>query len=79
MVESKTRKAAFLREAVRVVGLADATVVNERFESVAQTAEHANAADFVTVRAVKTDAALFRRRQSAAEADRPAVSFSARA
>ena len=36
MIESKTRKAAFLREAIRVVGLADATVVNERFETVAQ-------------------------------------------
>ena len=40
-------------------GCANATVVNERFEDVAQTAEHANAADFVTVRAVKADAALF--------------------
>ena len=59
MIESKSRKAAFLREAVRVVGLANATVVNERFESVAQTAEYANAADIVTVRAVRADAALF--------------------
>jgi 16S rRNA (guanine527-N7)-methyltransferase len=58
MIESKTRKTAFLREAVRVVGL-DATVVNERFESVAETAGHMNAADFVTVRAVKADAGLF--------------------
>ena len=59
MIESKTRKAAFLREAIRVVGLSSAIVVNERFEDVAQTAEYANAADFVTVRAVKADAALF--------------------
>jgi 16S rRNA (guanine527-N7)-methyltransferase len=59
MIESKTRKAAFLREAIRVVGLPNATVVNERFEDVARTAEHENAADFVTVRAVKADAALF--------------------
>jgi len=59
MVESKTRKAAFLREAIRAVGLSDATVVNERFETVAEMAEFNNVADFVTVRAVKADAILF--------------------
>jgi 16S rRNA (guanine527-N7)-methyltransferase len=59
MIESKTRKAAFLREAIRVVQLSGASVVNERFEDLAQTAEHANAADFITLRAVKADAALF--------------------
>jgi len=59
MIESKTRKAAFLREAVRVVGLPAASVVNERFEDVAQQANYSHRADFVTVRAVKVDAALF--------------------
>ena len=59
MIESKTRKAAFLREAILVVRLTNATVMNERFEDVAQTAEHASAADLVTVRAVRADAALF--------------------
>ena len=59
MIESKTRKAAFLREAVRVVGLQGASVVNERFEDVAQQANYSRRADFVTVRAVKADAALF--------------------
>jgi 16S rRNA G527 N7-methylase RsmG len=59
MIESKSRKAAFLREAVRVVGLKNASVVNERFEDVAQTVGHTNAASFVTVRAVKADATLF--------------------
>jgi len=59
MIESKERKAAFLREAIRVIGLQGATVVNERLEHVAQTAGLANTADFVTVRAVKADAALF--------------------
>ena len=59
MIESKTRKAAFLREAVRVVGLPAASVVNERFEDVAQQANYSHRADFVTVRAVKADAALF--------------------
>ena len=59
MIESKTRKAAFLREAVRVVGLPTANVVNERFEDVAQQANYSNGADFVTVRGVKVDATLF--------------------
>jgi 16S rRNA (guanine527-N7)-methyltransferase len=59
MIESKTRKAAFLREAVRAVGLSGASVVNARFEDAAQTVEHAGTADIVTVRAVKADASLF--------------------
>jgi 16S rRNA (guanine527-N7)-methyltransferase len=60
MIESKTRKAAFLREAVRAVGLIDAAnVLSERFEDVAARAEHASAGDVVTVRAVKADAELF--------------------
>jgi 16S rRNA (guanine527-N7)-methyltransferase len=59
MIESKTRKAAFLREEIRVLGLPSASVVNERFEDVAEMADYANASDFVTVRAVKADAALF--------------------
>jgi 16S rRNA (guanine527-N7)-methyltransferase len=59
MIESKTRKAAFLREAIRVVGLSGATVMNERFEDVARSAEYASSADLLTVRAVNADAALF--------------------
>src|SRR6185503_18173741 len=59
MIESKTRKAAFLREAIRVVGLPTANVVNERFEDVAQRADYSHGADFITVRAVKADAELF--------------------
>jgi 16S rRNA (guanine527-N7)-methyltransferase len=59
MIESKARKAAFLREAIRIVGLSNTTVLNERFEAVAQMAQYANTADFITVRAVKADAALF--------------------
>ena len=58
MIESKTRKAAFLREAVRAVGVT-ASVVDERFEDLAQRAEFAHVADIVTVRAVKADPALF--------------------
>ena len=35
MIESKERKSAFLREAIRVLGLTSATVRTERFEIVA--------------------------------------------
>jgi 16S rRNA (guanine527-N7)-methyltransferase len=60
MIESKTRKAAFLREAVRAVGLtSSAVVLNDRFEDAARTAVHRQAADVVTVRAVKADESLF--------------------
>ena len=60
MVESKTRKAAFLREALRAVGLAEtSTVLAERFEEVARTADYARSADVITVRAVRVDAELF--------------------
>jgi len=59
MIESKERKSAFLREAIRVLGLAGATVRTERFEAVAGSAEHQGSADFVTVRAVRADQDLF--------------------
>jgi 16S rRNA (guanine527-N7)-methyltransferase len=59
MIESKERKAAFLREAIRTVGLAETTVLNERFEKMVERAENAGVADLVTVRAVKADAELF--------------------
>jgi 16S rRNA (guanine527-N7)-methyltransferase len=59
MVESKERKGAFLREAVRALGLADAQVETGRFEAVAKKATFANSADVVTVRAVRTDDQLF--------------------
>jgi 16S rRNA (guanine527-N7)-methyltransferase len=51
MVESKGRKAAFLREAVRVLDLHGADVQSERFEDLPGTGE----ADLVTVRAVRVD------------------------
>ena len=59
MVESKVRKAAFLREAVRTLGLPSATVQNVRFQELTEKASLAASADLVTVRAVKIDAALF--------------------
>jgi 16S rRNA (guanine527-N7)-methyltransferase len=57
LVESKTRKAAFLREAVRVLALPATHVANVRFEELEPTSR--SAADLVTVRAVRPDAALF--------------------
>jgi 16S rRNA (guanine527-N7)-methyltransferase len=59
MVESKARKSAFLREAIRELGLADADVAEGRFEDLADGAELGASADLVTVRAVRTDASLF--------------------
>lgn len=54
MVESKGRKAAFLREAVRSVSL-PAVVENTRFESLAAQGTYAGQIDVVSVRAVRPD------------------------
>jgi 16S rRNA (guanine527-N7)-methyltransferase len=55
MVESKTRKAAFLREAVRQLGLERATVATARFETLLVRPEMAGSADVVTIRAVRVE------------------------
>jgi 16S rRNA (guanine527-N7)-methyltransferase len=52
MIESKARKAAFLREAVRSVGLSEAVVENDRLEGVARRCG-AHRVDLITVRAVR--------------------------
>jgi 16S rRNA (guanine527-N7)-methyltransferase len=59
MIESKERKGAFLREAVRTLGLTGASVETERFEVAASNPAFTHTADFVTVRAVRTDDELF--------------------
>lgn len=59
MIESKERKSMFLREAIRTLGLMDASVENDRFEAVSARPEYAATADFVTARAVKADSILF--------------------
>lgn len=59
MIESKERKSAFLREAIRVLGLADTLVETGRFESVVSQPQFTGTADLVTVRAVKCDPELF--------------------
>jgi 16S rRNA (guanine527-N7)-methyltransferase len=54
MVESKTRKAAFLREAARVTQLR-AVAENARFEAVAAQGSYAGQMDIVSIRAVRPD------------------------
>jgi len=56
MVESKGRKAAFLKEAVRTLGLGNVDVLAKRFEDL--EAEMNGTADLLTIRAVKVDPVL---------------------
>ena len=55
MVESKTRKAVFLREALRVLRLDRAEVNTSRFEELLTRPELHEALDLVTVRAVRVE------------------------
>jgi 16S rRNA (guanine527-N7)-methyltransferase len=56
MVESKTRKSVFLREAVRALGMKDAEVVTARFEELLARPDLHEAHDLVTIRAVRVEA-----------------------
>ena len=58
MVESKTRKAAFLREAIRHLELSDTKVEAARVEELLIRPELHEAADVVTVRAVRIERKL---------------------
>jgi 16S rRNA (guanine527-N7)-methyltransferase len=58
MVESKTRKAAFLREAVRQLGLSDTVVEESRVQDLVSRLPREARADVVTIRAVLADADL---------------------
>ncbi len=53
MVESKIRKGAFLREAVRKLGLEDVRVESRRFEELVTDASIHECCDVVTIRAVR--------------------------
>lgn len=53
MVESKIRKGAFLREAVRKLGLSDVRVESRRFEELLTDASIHECCDVVTIRAVR--------------------------
>ena len=60
MVESKERKAAFLKEATRVLKLEHTTVETDRIETVAAHHTMAGSVDVISVRAVRIDPILFR-------------------
>jgi len=58
MVESKTRKSAFLREAIRVLNLQQAEVETARAEDLLTRPELHESHDLVTVRAVRIEQSL---------------------
>ena len=64
MVEARARKAAFLREAVRRLGVASATVEARRFEELASRPPLQGKFDLLTLRAVRVDAAVLRSLQT---------------
>ena len=55
MVESRSRKCAFLREVVRTLGLAEVSVEESRFEELIGREDLRACADLITVRAVRFD------------------------
>jgi 16S rRNA (guanine527-N7)-methyltransferase len=55
MVESKTRKSVFLREAVRALGLTTADVATARFEELLSRPDLHEAHHLVTIRAVRVE------------------------
>jgi 16S rRNA (guanine527-N7)-methyltransferase len=55
MVESKVRKSAFLREAVRQLGLDAARVENARYEELLTRPELHESHDAISIRAVRVD------------------------
>lgn len=59
MIESRERKSAFLREAVRVLNLSEAAVMTARFEGLVSDPTYAGHVDLVTVRAIKADDELY--------------------
>jgi 16S rRNA (guanine527-N7)-methyltransferase len=60
MVESKIRKAAFLREAIRTLNLERTAVEASRFDELVSHSELQESADVVTIRAVRTEKELLR-------------------
>ncbi|HYT67128.1 MAG TPA: 16S rRNA (guanine(527)-N(7))-methyltransferase RsmG [Vicinamibacterales bacterium] len=68
MVESRSRKAAFLREAAREVGVS-AVVEAVRFEELKAAGRHAHSADVVSMRAVRPNSETLGLAQSLAKPD----------
>ena len=64
MIESKTRKAVFLREIVRELGLERTVVEAARAEQLLPRPELNEAADVITLRAVRVEARLFKTLQA---------------
>jgi 16S rRNA (guanine527-N7)-methyltransferase len=58
MVEAKTRKSVFLREALRALGLTRADVVTSRFEELLTKPRLHEAHDLLTIRAVRIEARI---------------------
>jgi 16S rRNA (guanine527-N7)-methyltransferase len=58
MVESRSRKASFLREAIAQLRLREATVIEERFETVAERSHVRKSASLITIRGVRVDQKL---------------------
>jgi len=58
LVESRHKKAVFLREVIRTLGLSDTRVEARRLEEVVQMLGSPDLADVVTIRAVRVDANL---------------------
>jgi 16S rRNA (guanine527-N7)-methyltransferase len=58
MVESRSKKCAFLREATRVLGLSNARVEESRFEELPRNTALRHSADLITLRAVRMDPEL---------------------
>jgi len=77
MVESRQRKAAFLREAIREVPVSGAEVEVSRIEEVAGDPHNAGLADLITVRAVRMEASLISWIQGLLRFDGQAVLFGA--
>jgi len=55
MVESKTRKAVFLKEAIRALALSNAEVITNRYEELLKQAEFQEAWDLITIRAIRLE------------------------
>jgi len=64
MVESKTRKSAFLREAVRHLNLSEASVETARAEDLLTRPELVETQDLVTIRAVRIEQRLLTKIQA---------------
>jgi len=79
LVESKERKSAFLREALRQLGIEHAEVATERFEDLSARADRQATADLVTVRGVRVDADRWRQMASVLRPGGRVILFGTRA